>query len=65
MTTMTTMTASMDTRQLRHDRDTRDYNYVCSLTWQGCLDELARPGIDPTWRAQVELRLENIRRGSC
>ena len=74
MTAVTTMTASMtatpthtmSARQLRHDQDqdTRDYNDVCSLTWQGCHDELARPGIDPAWRAQIELRLENIRRGS-
>lgn len=34
-------------------------------TWQECCEELARPEIDPERRTQVELRLENIRRGSC
>ena len=49
----------------RRGRDTRSYRQVYSLTWQGCQEELARPNIDPAWRDQVELRLENIRRGSC
>ncbi|MCA1598611.1 MAG: hypothetical protein LC769_06235 [Chloroflexi bacterium] len=67
MTTTNTMTATktMTVRRLRRDDDTRDYDDVYALTWQGCHDELARPDIDPAWRAQVELRLENIRRGSC
>lgn len=44
-------------------QDNSDDWYVGTLRWQDCQEELARPDLDPAWRAQVELRLEDICRG--
>ncbi len=61
MMTRTHVGAQVITRQ---GRAAHEMSRVLPRTWQECHDELARRDIDPAWRAQIELKLESICRGS-